>query len=237
VNNLVTALGPDEPARPVLGLFAKLPRQGAVKTRLGAGQTPDWGARVARAFLLDALVRLSTVAVRRVLAFAPANAEQEFAALAQSRFALAPQSEGDLGRRMAGFFTAQLEAGAEAVVLVGADSPTLPIAYVEQAFAELRCADVVLGPALDGGYYLIGCGRRLPPIFDGVAWSTNRVLADTIARLPDPSWRLALLAPWYDVDTPDDWELLRGHVAAMRRAGVDPAVPHTEALLRAKTFA
>jgi uncharacterized protein len=233
VDNIMTASPPDDPSRRVLGLFAKLPRPGAVKTRLGAGPTPDWGARVARAFLLDALARLSAVAVRRVLAFAPADAEEEFAALAQGRFALAPQSEGDLGRRMAGFFTAQLEAGAEAVVLVGADSPTLPIAYVEQAFEELRRADVVLGPASDGGYYLVGCGQCLPPIFDGVAWSTNHVLADTIARLSDPSWLLALLAPWYDVDTPDDWALLRGHVAALRRAGVDPAVPHTEALLLA----
>ncbi len=228
----MTAPPPDDPSQRVLGLFAKLPRPSAVKTRLGAGPTPDWGARVARAFLLDALARLSTIAVRRVLAFAPADAEEEFAALAEGRFTLTPQSDGDLGRRMAAFFTAQLEAGAEAVVLVGADSPTLPIAYVEQAFEELRRADVVLGPALDGGYYLIGCGQRLPPIFDGGAWSTNRVLADAIARLSDPSWRLALLAPWYDVDTPDDWALLRGHVAAMRRAGVDPAVPHTEALLR-----
>ena len=66
---------------------------------------------------------------------------------------------------------------------------------------------MVLGPALDGGYYLIGCGRRLPPVFEGVRWSTNHVLADTVARLADPSWRLALLPPWYDVDTPEDWEL------------------------------
>jgi rSAM/selenodomain-associated transferase 1 len=222
----------DNPPRRVLGLFAKQPKPGAVKTRLGAGPTPDWGARVARAFLLDSLARLSAVAVRRVLAFAPADALDDFTALAQGRFALTAQPDGDLGRRMAGFIAAQLEAGAEAVVLVGADSPTLPVSYVEQAFEELRRANVVLGPAFDGGYYLVGCGRRLPPIFDGAAWSTNRVLADAVARLSDPSWRLALLPPWYDVDTPDDWALLRGHVAAMRRAGIDPAVPHTEALLR-----
>jgi uncharacterized protein len=227
----MTASPPDDPPRRVLGLFAKQPTPGAVKTRLGAGPAPDWGARVARAFLLDSLARLSAVAVRRVLAFAPADALDDFTALAQGRFALTAQPDGDLGRRMAGFIAAQLEAGAEAVVLVGADSPTLPIVYVEQAFEELLRADVVLGPAFDGGYYLVGCGRRLPPIFDDAAWSSNRVLADAVARLSDPSWRLALLPPWYDVDTPDDWALLRGHVAAMRRAGLDPAVPHTEGLL------
>lgn len=216
--------------RRVLGLFAKWPTAGAVKTRLG-GPTPDWGARAAHAFLLDSVARLSAVDAQRVLVFAPAKAQDAFLPLVQGRFALAAQGDGDLGRRMAGFITARLEAGADAVVLVGADSPTLPIAYVEQAFEELQRADVVLGPATDGGYYLIGCGRRLPPIFEGVEWSSNRVLADTVARLADPSWRLALLPPWYDVDTSDDWMLLRGHVAALRRAGVDPGVPHTEELL------
>ena len=120
------------------------------------------------------------------------------------------------------------------MVLVGTDSPTLPLVLVEQAFQELEQADVVLGPATDGGYYLVGCGRRLPPIFEGVAWSSSRTLTDTIARLADPSWRLALLPPWYDVDTGDDWQMLRGHLAAMRRAGLDPGIPHTAALLDAE---
>jgi glycosyltransferase A (GT-A) superfamily protein (DUF2064 family) len=69
----------------------------------------------------------------------------------------------------------------------------------------------------------------VPPVFDGVAWGTSRALADTVARLAGP-WRLALLPPWYDVDTPDDWAMLCGHLAALRRAGTDPGAPHTEAL-------
>ena len=117
-------------------------------------------------------------------------------------------------------------------MVVGADSPTLPLDQVARAFEELGRADVVLGPALDGGYYLVGCGPRRPPIFAGIAWSTGRVLADTVAALSDPCWRLALLPPWYDVDTPDDWAMLCGHLAALRRAGIDPGAPHTEALTR-----
>ena len=120
------------------------------------------------------------------------------------------------------------------MVLVGTDSPTLPLVLIEQAFKDLERADVVLGPATDGGYYLVGC-RRLPPIFEGVAWSSSRTLADTVARLCDPGWRLALLPPWYDVDTADDWQMLRGHVAAMRRAGIDPGMPRTAALLHAES--
>ena len=91
---------------------------------------------------------------------------------------------------------------------------------------------MVLGPATDGGYYLVGSGPRLPPIFSNVAWSSGHVLTDTVAALTDPRWRLALLPPWYDVDTPDDWAMLCGHLAALRRAGIDPDVPYTEALSR-----
>jgi rSAM/selenodomain-associated transferase 1 len=213
----------------VLGLFAKWPAPGAAKTRLCAGRGAEWGARVARAFLLDTVERLAEVGDRRVLAFAPPTAEADFAALLRDRFALAPQADGDLGRRLAGFAAEQFAAGAGSLVLVGADSPTLPVEYVERAFAELRGADVVLGPATDGGYYLIGFGRRVPPVFDGIAWGTSRTLADTVARL-DGAWRLALLPPWYDVDTPDDWAMLCGHLAALRRAGADSGARHTEAL-------
>ena len=79
--------------------------------------------------------------------------------------------------------------GARAVVLVGADSPTLPVEYVERAFAELERADVVLGPATDGGYYLIGVGPARPPLFEGVAWGGALVLVETVATLSDPRWR------------------------------------------------
>jgi rSAM/selenodomain-associated transferase 1 len=217
----------------VLGLFAKWPAAGAVKTRLAAGGDPAWGARVAHAFLRDTVERLAAVDARRVLAFAPAEREADFAAVAAGRFDLVPQAGGDLGRRLAAFLAQQQAAGARAVVLVGTDSPTLPVAYVEQAFADLERADVVLGPATDGGYYLVGCGPGRPPLFEGIAWGTGRVLAETVAALADPRWRLAVLPPWYDVDTPDDWAMLCGHLAALHRAGIDPGVPHTEALVRA----
>jgi rSAM/selenodomain-associated transferase 1 len=217
-------------ARRVLGLFAKLPRPGRVKTRLAAATSAEWAAQVAAAFLHDLVERLAAVAARRVLAFDPPAVERDFADIAQGRFALVPQRGADLGQRMAAFVTDQLRGGAASVVLVGTDSPTLPVSFVEHAFAELGRADVVLGPATDGGYYLIGCAGRVPPVFDDIAWGGRSVLAETVARLADPAWRLALLPPWYDVDTLEDWQALCGHLAAMRRSGVDPGVPHTERL-------
>ncbi len=213
----------------VLGLFAKQPLPGQVKTRLAAATSPEWAATVAAAFLLDALERLAAIPVRRVLAFAPAEAESYFANLVRGRFLLTSQHDGDLGRRMERFFADQFDTGADRVVLVGTDSPTLPLDFIERAFRELEQADVVLGPATDGGYYLIGCASRLPPLFEHIAWSSSRVLAETVARLADTESRLAVLPPWYDVDTLDDWHMLQGHLAALRRAGIDPGVPHTAA--------
>jgi rSAM/selenodomain-associated transferase 1 len=214
----------------VLGVFAKWPEPGRVKTRL-APDDPAWGARVARAFLLDTLDRLARVQARRLVAFTPPERAADFAAVVGERYALTPQADGDLGQRLSAFVMGQLRSGARHVVVVGIDSPTLPVEYVEQAFAELERVEVVLGPATDGGYYLLGCGPHPPPLFEGVAWSSERVLAETVATLTDPRWRLAVLPPWYDVDTPADWAMLSGHLAALRRAGVDAGVPHTEALM------
>jgi rSAM/selenodomain-associated transferase 1 len=214
----------------VLGLFAKRPVTGEVKTRLAAAATPGWAARAAECFLLDLVDRLTNIQARRVLVFSPASAESYFAGVVGDLFALAAQVEGNLGQRMAAFFTDQFQRGATKVVLVGTDSPTLPLDLVQRAFRELERAELVLGPATDGGYYLIGASQRVPPVFERIAWSTPHVLLQTVAQLTDSSFRLALLPPWYDVDTLDDWWMLQGHLRALRRAGLDPGVPRTEQL-------
>src|SRR5262249_38779430 len=143
----------------VLGLYAKRPDAGRVKTRLAAETSPGWAAAVADAFLRDTADRLAASADRRFLVHDPPAATPLFAELAGGRYDLEPQGPGDLGRRLAAFTARRFEAGAAAVVLVGADSPTVPPAFVERAFEELRAANVVLGPAADGGYYLLGCSR------------------------------------------------------------------------------
>jgi rSAM/selenodomain-associated transferase 1 len=215
----------------VLGVFAKWPSPGTVKSRLTREDVPTWSARLACAFLLDTIQRLSRLSARRVLVFDPSEKENDFADIVSGRFVLRPQRGDDLGQRLASFIDEEVDGGARAVVVVGTDSPTLPVEYVEQAFSALEQADLVLGPAVDGGYYLVGCGAKRLPIFEGIAWGTSTVLAETIAALADPRWRFVLLPPWYDVDTPADWTMLLGHVSAQRRAGLDPAIPHTEALI------
>ncbi len=214
-----------------LGVFAKWPAPGQVKTRLAEAASDEWAVRVATAFLADTLDRLDRIDARRLIAFTPAEAEASFAELARGRYDLTPQGPGDLGERLARFVAARLGEGTAAVV-VGTDSPTLPPAFVEQAFEELRHADIVLGPATDGGYYLVGCRRLHPSLFSAIDRGGASVLQQTVERLADPAWRLAVLPPWYDIDDLQDWQMLVGHLAALRRAGIDPGVPHTEALAR-----
>lgn len=214
-----------------LGILAKQPSAGLVKTRLATETNPSWAAQVAEAFLLDVLDRVANYPARRVLAYSPTSAESYFAGIARERFRLCPQEDGDLGKRMAAFFQSQFQQGAERVVLLGTDSPTLPLAFIDDAFDRLADADVVLGPAADGGYYLIGCAHAVPPIFDGIAWGTPNVLAETIASIADSRISMALLPIWNDIDTLADWWSLRGYLAAARRAGIDVELPTTAALV------
>jgi len=236
----------NQPFHRVLGVLAKQPLPGLVKTRLAAETSPQWAARVAAAFLTDSLDKLVGIEAHRILAYAPRDAEAYFSGLARGRFTLMPQVEGDLGKRMAAFFSNVVASQPQLAnragnsnearelgiktVLVGVDSPTLPLSYIEEAFAKLEQADVILGPATDGGYYLVGCAGRVPPIFENVTWSQATVLEETVTLLKDTEWRLELLPPWYDVDTLNDWRMLRGHLAALKRAGVDRGLPCTESL-------
>lgn len=204
-----------------LGLFVKRPAVGQVKTRLAESLGPERAAEVYGAFVRDLVERFGGVAERRVLGYSPATNDSRnyFAGLAKSRYQLWPQPETELGGRMAGFFRDQLRDPADRVVLIGSDSPTLPREFVEQAFVMLGEADIVLGPATDGGFYLVGMRGRCWPIFDGIEWSTPTVLADSIDRVRQAGATLALLPPWYDVDTEADFHLLRGHVAGLIQTG------------------
>ena len=216
----------------LLGIFAKRPIARQVKTRLAEATSPAFAQAVAEAFLKDVLDRFATIAARRAILFAPGSAHEYFARVAADRYEFIPQCDGDLGVRLQHYFAVARARGMSSILAVGTDSPTLPSRFIEQAFSLLETHDVVIGPAFDGGYYLIGTGARELPIFDGIDWSTPRVLDQTVQRVRDAKASLALLPPWYDIDTADDWMMLCGHIKAMRQAGIDPGVPHTEALMK-----
>ena len=183
----------------LLGMFAKYWEPGEVKTRLAASIGPLRAAGVQRLFVETLARRFGAVADQRLLVHTPAGKRDEFRRALGSQWELEVQAAGDLGERMQRFFTAAL-ARAERVVLIGSDSPDLPVAFLHEAFAALETHDVVLGPAADGGYYLIGAASRAPPVFDGIAWSTPDVWPQTRARLQTAGTAWHALPEWYDVD-------------------------------------
>ena len=205
-------------------LFAKEPTPGEVKTRLRSHLSAHDAARLYEAMLLDCATALhATKAATKVVAFTPAHAEEALRTLLTpiGTFEYVPQPEGDLGQRMEGLMQWAFARGAERVVLVGSDSPSLPAAYIDEGLALLREKGVVLGPSTDGGYYLVGRRKGESRIFQDVAWSTGMVLEQTLGLLP----------PWYDVDTPADAGFLKVHLEALARSGSTQG-QHSLAVLR-----
>ena len=213
----------------LLGLFAKAPVPGEAKTRLIPELGPERAARVAEAFLRDAAQRFSPVAEARWLCYSPAQPATTawFEQLADGKWSLWPQPNTPLGERLARFFQDAFARGHRQVIALGADSPTLPIEHLSQAFRELERVDCVVGPATDGGYYLLGLSRPLPSLFEAIDFSTERVLGQTVDRVIQARATLAVLPPWYDVDGPADLTMLAGHLRALATTGQGGEWPHT----------
>ncbi len=184
----------------LLAVFAKHWTPGKVKTRLAASFGEERAAAYYREFLTTTLRRFDGVGDVRTIVFTPALSRKEFAALAGATWQLTPQSEGDLGARLSAFLEATLGKLARRVVILGADSPTLPVEYVREAFERLESHPVVLGPSEDGGYYLLGASGVVPPIFDGMPWSESTLFAATLERLASRGVAAHQLPPWYDID-------------------------------------
>ena len=209
------------PAETALVIFAKAPIPGQVKTRLCPPLTPDEAATLHGSFVLDTLERAKaaitqfTLPVDRYLACSPSSTLVFFKIMEERHGAHLIDQEGDdLGARMNHAMEAMFARGYRRVVIVGTDVPTLPIAHYRQALIQLDDHDVVLGPALDGGYYLIGLRRPASTLFIEIPWSTDRVLAMTREKADNLGLRQALWEPWRDIDTIDDLRALIDDCAA-----------------------
>jgi rSAM/selenodomain-associated transferase 1 len=193
-----------------LGIFAKYWQPGQVKTRLAVGIGADAAARLHRLFLEVLLGRLERIGHSRVLAYSPAERKAEFERIAGPNWSVQPQHTGDLGARIQCYFEAALVNGCRRVVLLGSDSPTVPMEYVDRAFELLKEYSLVLGPSADGGYYLVGIRDTVPPIFGQITWGTDQVWPQTMARLEALGCSFGKLPAWYDVDTLTDLRRLEG---------------------------
>ena len=121
-----------------------------------------------------------------------------------------------------------MAAGHPKAIALDSDSPTLPAAHLLEAVAQLDRADLVVGPSEDGGYYLIGLKQSQPDLFREIAWSTERVASQTVARAQALGLSVALLPAWYDVDIPADLDRLRSELATLP----EETLPHTRRTLQ-----
>ena len=218
-------------------VFAKNPVPNQVKTRLIPTLSPEQAATLYTAFLTDWCETLSKLSeVDLVIAYTPAEAESDLRALIGDSAIYIPQTGTDLGERLTSATQWATGQGYTKILLVGSDSPTLPISYISQAFTQLDSRDITIGPSTDGGYYLIGLSVAnvaiaVPFVFEDIAWSTADVFQQTVTRIRSLEATVGLLPPWYDIDTAEDLAFLRAHLSAMRLAGDTVQAVKTESLL------
>lgn len=194
-------------------MVAKQPVAGQTKTRLCPPFDAQRAADLYECFLRDTLAIMREVPnVQCTIGYLPAEAHAYFTTLAPDMDRQL-QAGANLGERLDRLLTTALNAGARKAVVMGSDSPSLPAAYIAQAFIALDAHDVVLGPCDDGGYYLIGLTRPQPRLLREVQMSTPFVLRDTLALSAALGLRTALLPPWYDIDTVAELNRLRAELA------------------------
>ncbi len=187
-------------------LMARAPWTGG-KTRLAVPVDDACHADLRRALLLDTLdVLTSYASVGHIIACEPAEACEQMRELAGPAIDVIAQRGADLGQRMKYVFEDVMRLGVESIVVVGSDLPDLPSRLLRDAFGALRGQQdrVVLGPATDGGYYLIGMNRLHAALFEQIDWSTDRVLAQTLDAAKAQRLPIVMLEPWADVDSAMD---------------------------------
>jgi uncharacterized protein len=198
----------------VLIVFVKEPKPGTVKTRLVPALGAEHAALLYRALADEEVLRTTPRPGEydRIFFFTPAGAQPALQRWFPREFLL-PQSGDDLGARMAHAFDTAFRRGARRAAIVGSDVPWVSRELVQEALLSLDDHEVVVGPARDGGYYLLALDRPRPGLFDGIAWSTPSVLSATAQRAGMLGLRLHVLEPLSDIDTLEDvrreWRSLR----------------------------
>jgi rSAM/selenodomain-associated transferase 1 len=208
----VIPVSPDG-GRSALAIFCRAPRLGTVKTRLAASRGNEFALELYRVMLADSFT-LGCALVPQVETFACFTPDDAFEAGGLQLLWDGPrmaQCRGDLGARMLHCFQQLRMEGAERIVLLGSDSPDVPIQYLSAAFASLEESDLVVGPSEDGGFYLIGASVPLPDsLFVGITWSSAEVYSRLVENLEHhtPRLSLATVPPWRDVDDESDLQEL-----------------------------
>lgn len=210
-------------------ICVRYPEKGRVKSRLAAACGDDFVLQLYDTFVADLLATLEGTGIPFIIAFDPPEKQDAVRRHFGRRHVYMPQEGADLGERMYHAFRESFARGYTSAVLMGSDIPDLPGEFLEEALSSLTNHDAVVGPARDGGYYLIGFREDTltPRVFEGIPWGTATVFADTMALFTKSHYDVHLLPPWYDIDSADDLRDL-----AARHADTSFAQSRTMALLR-----
>ncbi len=204
-----------------LVVMAKQPERGKVKTRIATALGEERALELYQCTLHDTLaLALSIADVAHALSYAPPTDDaRRYFEHAAPQFALIPQQGFTLGERIRRSLASALKSHSP-VVVIGSDSPDMPAQLITRAFDILQTTDVVLGPAHDGGYYLLGVRSMQPALFEGIDWSTAVVAQQTREHAAKAQLRVFDLPSWHDLDTVADLKRLVAPGAPLTRAFV-----------------
>ncbi|WP_348233135.1 TIGR04282 family arsenosugar biosynthesis glycosyltransferase [Trichocoleus sp. DQ-U1] len=193
--------------RECLIVFTRYPEPGKAKTRLIPALGEEGASNLHRQMTehtLSQVRELQSARATRVEVYFTGGDQQLMEDWLGADIIYQPQGEGDLGQRMKSAFQTAFAAGMEGVAIVGTDCPGLDAKIMAQAFEQLNGHNLVLGPAMDGGYYLIGLRRMIPELFEEINWGTSEVREKTVAIAISLGLAVAYLPPLFDVDRPED---------------------------------
>jgi rSAM/selenodomain-associated transferase 1 len=220
-----------------LVIMVKAPVPGEVKTRLASTLSPEGAAELSHCFFLDVVELAQSVSgCEVVVAYSPEDALDFFSVESLKVVKCISQGMGDLGQRMRRIFETLSDSGYAKVVLIGADLPTIPLSSLQEAFSSLKNHPVILGPSLDGGYYLLGLQDMIPEIFEGIDWGTDQVLSQSVERLSEKNIQPKRLPSWYDVDEPEELNFLIAHLELLKCCTDEHLPQHTTGFLEREGF-
>lgn len=214
-----------------LGVLVKNPPSGDAIPDLAPPLTPEGARRLYEAFSRDLFARVAKLKNIRRAVFHPEGRLGSLTDAIPKSYHLTAVAGDSPGQWLTEAFAALLDGPDRCAVIVGSNSPDIPLQYVKRAFLKLKHKDVVLGPDPDGSYYLIGLKKPAPGLFADIDWEKPTVLRETLARVEAQRLTVSLLPLWYVVNDAQSLALLAGLIEA-RRLERSGRLPATEAVLK-----
>jgi len=217
----------------LFGLLVREPKAGRVKPGLAEVLGPPAAVKLYRSFMMDLCERFAHLSVRtRILAYEPRGARKSVGLLASRHWRLMQQQGGTRGQALAALCEHAFRTGHRRLVVMLTDCPTVPDAFVIEAFDRLLIDDVVLGPTTEGGVYLVGLSLERPELFIGFDWNGDGVFEAMVDRAEAFGLILGLVPHWYEVEDARGLERLASHLRALVVAGSETLPKRTQMMLQ-----